>query len=153
MSNIFEKIIDQHVAAFKEGISNDIRAFLSGEAVKAPKAAKKATKKASAPKAPKADRKPRGATVDVTTAVRDIVAHVASHPDGISGEKVRSALGLDKPVWNKAIKAAVEQKSLTTKGSKRGMTYHFKAAKVKAADAPKAGKSKVAAVEVEEAAE
>jgi hypothetical protein len=135
MSNIFEKIIDQHVAAFKEGISNDIRAFLSGEAGKgAKKKAKPGPKAKKAPKAPKVKtgRKPRGAAVDVTTAVRDIVAHVASHPEGISGEKVRSALGLDKPVWNKAIKAAVEQKSLTTKGSKRGMTYHFKAAKVKA---------------------
>lgn len=125
MSNIFEKIIDKHVAAFKESISNDIRAFLSGEAVKAPKAGKKtATPKTS--KAPKADRKPRGAKVDVTEAVRDIVAKVASHPDGVKGETVRAELKLDKAVWNKAIKAAIGQKSLTTKGSKRGMTYHFK---------------------------
>jgi pyruvate/2-oxoglutarate dehydrogenase complex dihydrolipoamide acyltransferase (E2) component len=131
MSNIFEKIIDKHVAAFKESINNDIRAFLSGETVKAPKAAKK-TVTPKTPKAPKADRKPRGANVDVTTAVRDIVAKVASHPEGVKGGIVRAELKLEKAVWNKAIKAAVAQKSLTTKGSKRGMTYHYKAPKVKA---------------------
>jgi hypothetical protein len=131
MSNIFEKIIDKHVVAFKESVTNDIRAFLSGEAVNAPKATAKT--KTSTPKAPTAVKPGPKPRVDVTAHVADLLKVVAAHTDGIKGEDLRATLKLDKPVWLKTIKTAIKQKALTTKGQKRSMTYHLKASKAKKA--------------------
>ena len=130
MSNAFDQIIDRHVGAFKDAILNDIRALLSGGTpTKAKKPAKKAAKATKTPKAPKAERKARGPKLDVTAKVEEIVTFVTAHPDGVTGEKIRQAVGADKPTWIKAIRTVLAEKRLTTKGSKRAMTYHVKAAK------------------------
>jgi hypothetical protein len=128
MSNIFTKIIDKHVDAFKTAISDDIRAMLAGEGTKAPKNKPGRKPKAAATepkvaKAPEAARKPRAVVGDTEAAIETIVAFVNKHPDGVTGEEARKSLGMDKGLWARASKGAVSGKFCKTKGAKRGTKY------------------------------
>lgn len=93
-----------------------------------PAAKKPAAAAAAKPAAPKKPAAKKGARVrrspaEIERDVAKLVAFVRAN-NGVTNEKARAALGLEKTTWSQTLKQAVAAKQLVTRGEKRNTTLH-----------------------------
>jgi hypothetical protein len=67
--------------------------------------------------------KVRRGTHDKSQLADALLAHVKSH-SGQRGEQIAAALGTDVNAMRPAMKALIAENKITTRGMRRGMTYH-----------------------------
>lgn len=116
--NAFEKIIDKHVGAFKDAITNDIRVLLMGGGGSSKPAKARAPKAAKAPKAARKER-----TTLSTDTIDAVVYQVTQHADGVATGVLAKETGLDKITTAKVLKIGIKNGLLRKTGDKRSTLY------------------------------
>lgn len=71
-------------------------------------------------------RLPRRTDEQIAQGVKEIVALLAKHPDGLRSEQIREMTGRSVKELPALIKAAIESKQARSKGQKRATTYYSK---------------------------
>jgi hypothetical protein len=81
---------------------------------------------------------------DIQIVVKEIVAFVAQHPEGVKAEHIREALVIEKREFNRPLMMALESGQLRKTGQKRATSYFLNKGKPRAAAAKTASKKRTA---------